>query len=68
MGSQGSACFSPKVGALGSNSLERSSRMKPTPWPATGTSVKRWKSGAGFWPERSATAFMSQRFQVAPGA
>ena len=35
-------------------------------WPATGASVKRWKSGAACWPSRSVTSFASQSGRISP--
>ena len=57
----GGAYFSPKFGALGSNSFWVSSRMKPMPWAAIGTSVKRKKSAAALEPASMRTSFLSHR-------
>ena len=52
--------FSPKFGALGSNSFVVSSSTKPMMWPATGASVKRKKLTPAFEPGRRLTSFESQ--------
>ena len=59
IGTKGGAYFSPNWGELGSNSFWVSSRMNPTPWAATGTSVNRKKSAAVLAPLETVTSFRS---------
>ncbi len=65
-GTNGGANFSPNCGEFGSNSAVVSSRMKPRPCAAIGTSVNSQKSAAALAPADTVTSFLSHSGRKVP--